>query len=154
MKHARTDYNRIQDPAGLIPEDEPVFLLRGQDALAPKIVEAYAMTALREGVDDRFVNLCWDQAEAMVAWQSKNNVKMPDLDPQAANTPLSRRDLGRVNSADPVDINKILEAFAKFVYGVNDVRSFNDVNVFDQFFADLNSAERSHLLRVIQTAKI
>ena len=29
MKHARDDYNRIQDPAGKIPEDEPVFLLRG-----------------------------------------------------------------------------------------------------------------------------
>jgi hypothetical protein len=32
MKHARDDYNRIQDPAGLIPEDEPVFLLRAQGA--------------------------------------------------------------------------------------------------------------------------
>lgn len=34
MKHARPDYDRIQDPAGIIPEDEPVFLLRGQDRYA------------------------------------------------------------------------------------------------------------------------
>ena len=26
MKHARPDYDRIQDPAGLIPDAEPVFL--------------------------------------------------------------------------------------------------------------------------------
>lgn len=31
MKHARKDYQRIQDPLNLIPENEPVFLLRGQD---------------------------------------------------------------------------------------------------------------------------
>jgi len=35
MLHARKDYNeRVQDTAKQIPEDEPVFLLRGQDALA------------------------------------------------------------------------------------------------------------------------
>ena len=42
MIHAREDYNRIQDPAGLIPEDEPVFLLRAQDQLACMAVAYYA----------------------------------------------------------------------------------------------------------------
>ena len=32
MIHSRKDYNRIQDPLNLIPNDEPVFLLRGKDA--------------------------------------------------------------------------------------------------------------------------
>ena len=41
MKHAREDYNRIQDPAGLIPADEPVFLLRGQDEFTPKMMALY-----------------------------------------------------------------------------------------------------------------
>ena len=36
MRHARPDYNRFQDPENLIPQDEPVLLLRGQDKLAPK----------------------------------------------------------------------------------------------------------------------
>jgi hypothetical protein len=40
--HARDDYNRIQDPAGLIPEFEPVFLLRAQDELACQAVAYYA----------------------------------------------------------------------------------------------------------------
>ena len=36
MKHARSDYQaRIQDVAGLIPADEPVFFIRGQDKAAP-----------------------------------------------------------------------------------------------------------------------
>ena len=39
MKHARTDYDRIQDPAGKIPADEPVFLLRAQDQTAADTVE-------------------------------------------------------------------------------------------------------------------
>ena len=50
MKHARDDYNRIQDPAGLIPADEPVFLLRGQDKLAIKAMEAYNRALVSEGL--------------------------------------------------------------------------------------------------------
>ena len=50
MKHARNDYDRIQDPAGLIPADEPVFLLRGQDKLAIKAMEAYNRALVSEGL--------------------------------------------------------------------------------------------------------
>ncbi len=42
MKHARSDYNRIQDPMGIIPHDEPVFLLRAQDKFAVTAVRHYA----------------------------------------------------------------------------------------------------------------
>ena len=43
MKHGRTDYDaRIQDSANIIPRDEPVFLLRGQDPLAARAVRFYA----------------------------------------------------------------------------------------------------------------
>lgn len=43
MKHCRTDYNeRIQDSANIIPADEPVFLLRGQDKYAYRLVELWA----------------------------------------------------------------------------------------------------------------
>ena len=33
MIHARPDYNRIQDPAGLIPDDEPVMTVAIREAL-------------------------------------------------------------------------------------------------------------------------
>jgi hypothetical protein len=90
MKHARRDYNRIQDPAAQIPADEPVFLLRGQDPLAPSVVRNYA--ALCKAIANRdnhpvispntltpegrqafdFMAVTLErQADAMDAWQQK-----------------------------------------------------------------------------------
>ena len=76
MLHAREDYNeRIQDSANLIPEDEPVVLLRAQDKLACKAVEYYAKLCLEaqaEEVAGRMVK----HAEKMWAWPKK---KIPDV---------------------------------------------------------------------------
>lgn len=76
MKHAREDYNRIQDPAGLIPEDEPVFLLRGQDALAAATVRDWAGRVAYHGGDQKLVDMAREHAKAMDAWPVK---KLPDL---------------------------------------------------------------------------
>lgn len=48
MKHAREDYNRIQDPAGLIPDGEPVFLIRGKD-----IARIKYLAIIKGGYDTR-----------------------------------------------------------------------------------------------------
>jgi hypothetical protein len=78
MKHNRPDYDRIQDPDSLIPDDEPVFLLRGQDRFAPVVVEAWA--ALMAATGDRVLcNLAASQAAFMRAWQIEHAVKTPDL---------------------------------------------------------------------------
>jgi hypothetical protein len=54
--HLRPDYaDRIQDAAGLIPDDEPVFLLRGKDAAAAFAVLAYSVSAQAAGADTEFV---------------------------------------------------------------------------------------------------
>jgi hypothetical protein len=79
MKHARKDYNRIQDPAGLIPEDEPVFLIRGQDFVGPYVVDVWATSAQAAGADPRIVNSAREQAEAMRKWQSEHFSKIPDM---------------------------------------------------------------------------
>lgn len=79
MKHARDDYNRIQDPAGLIPEDEPVFLLRGKDAAAPQAVRAWALEAAKRGASPEIVNKALEQAEAMHDWQEAHGAKVPDM---------------------------------------------------------------------------
>lgn len=55
MKHARPDYDRIQDPASLIPEDEPVFLIRGQDRAGAATVRAWAAHARLLGASDKIV---------------------------------------------------------------------------------------------------
>jgi folylpolyglutamate synthase/dihydropteroate synthase len=79
MKHARPDYNRIQDPAGLIPEDEPVFLVRGQDRNAPETLRVWAAIAQENGAERDIVNAAYSQAEAMEAWQAQGHSKVPDL---------------------------------------------------------------------------
>jgi len=79
MKHARSDYNRIQDPLNLIPKEEPVFLLRGQDRFAPMVVEAWAKMAEERGANKNIVEAAFGQARAMYQWQEDNKEKMPDL---------------------------------------------------------------------------
>lgn len=79
MKHAREDYNRIQDPAGHIPENEPVFLIRGQDLAAPAALRAYAMEAHRHGAEMDIVNATLRQAREMEKWQRENACKTPDM---------------------------------------------------------------------------
>ena len=79
MIHARDDYNRIQDPAGLIPDDEPVFLLRAQDCIAPAAVELWAFMLEELNGDPRAVAAALDQAHAMRHWQRHRAKKLPDL---------------------------------------------------------------------------
>lgn len=77
MKHARSDYDRIQDPAGLIPAEEPVFLLRGQDRFAAQTLRHYANSLqYAEGADPEMIRLTREQADRMDAWPKH---KTPDL---------------------------------------------------------------------------
>ncbi|MEQ1761584.1 MAG: hypothetical protein ABL984_00430 [Pyrinomonadaceae bacterium] len=91
MKHARKDYNRIQDPAGLIPEDEPVFLFRAQDRFAAKVLDHYAsiLEAEVRSLDEAFVDseVANNLAEVAAATREQArkfrhwpNRKTPDLD--------------------------------------------------------------------------
>jgi len=80
MIHAREDYTeRIQDSKNLIPEDEPVFLLRGQDALAPSLLLDWASRMRSLGGDPAMADLVRAQANRMIIWQNTNGVKVPDL---------------------------------------------------------------------------
>ena len=78
MIHARKDYNHIQDPSGKIPVNEPVFLLRAQDKVAPQVVEIWAMMAELIGAESNIVEAAYDQADEMRAWQQHNVCKTPD----------------------------------------------------------------------------
>jgi len=78
MKHARDDYNRIQDPENKIPSDEPVFLLRGQDQLACMAVAYYAQLC-EAAQSPEIAAKARAHAEAMAAWPIK---KIPDLSKQ------------------------------------------------------------------------
>lgn len=79
MIHARKDYDRIQDPEGLIGEDEPVFLLRGKDEFAPPAIEAWAANI--EPYDRELAEHAYKWADKMREWQKENGTKTPDVPP-------------------------------------------------------------------------
>ena len=79
MIHARKDYDRIQDPEGKIPEGEPVFLLRAQDAVAPQVVEIWAIAAHNAGADGDIVQHAYEHAQVMRKWQAEYGSKVPDM---------------------------------------------------------------------------
>jgi hypothetical protein len=81
MRHAREDYERFQDPAGLIPDDEPVFLIRGQDQIGATVVQVYALFAELAGADPDLVQRCRDQADRMANWPKHNVPDLADTDP-------------------------------------------------------------------------
>lgn len=76
MRHARDDYNRIQDPAGKIPDDEPVFLIRAQDENGWETVMFWAHLAESRGADPAIVAKAKAHAALMMRWPAK---KVPDL---------------------------------------------------------------------------
>tara|TARA_R110000851_G_scaffold22894_1_gene67561 strand:- start:543 stop:887 length:345 start_codon:yes stop_codon:yes gene_type:complete len=69
MKHARQDYNRIQDPDNKIPEDEPVFLIRGQDQCAVETLRFWATLNRHRGGDKVLSELAERHAYLMKKWQ-------------------------------------------------------------------------------------
>lgn len=61
-----------------IPPDEPIFILRAQDLIAPEIVRFYAKTVrIRKGLDkdDPMIKGIMGFADRMEQWEYK---KMPD----------------------------------------------------------------------------
>lgn len=71
MQHQRADYQRFQDPEGRIPQDEPVFLIRGQDKVAGDAVRAWADLNDRNGGDRELSRQAREQAARMDTWPSK-----------------------------------------------------------------------------------
>ena len=80
MLHARKDYQeRIQDSAHIIPEDEPVFLIRAQDVTAPRTVRAWVGLAEEAGANEDIIEAARQQAYKMEDWQVTHGSKTPDM---------------------------------------------------------------------------
>ena len=80
MLHDRKDYQeRIQDSTHIIPDDEPVFLIRAQDMLGPDIVDQWAEWAEEEGAKENIVKHAKEHAQAMRKWQGDHGSKIPDM---------------------------------------------------------------------------
>jgi hypothetical protein len=76
MDFGRPDYNHdITVDVSIAPEQEPGFLLRGQDHIAARVVHIYAVLAEAEGRWE-IARHARAQAAKMEHWLPK---KMPDL---------------------------------------------------------------------------
>jgi hypothetical protein len=69
--------------AGL-PEDEPIFVLRGQDCVAPRAVGAWTCFAQEAGADGPTVGSGIHTEDEMRRWQDKypSRVRVPTTPPQ------------------------------------------------------------------------
>ena len=78
MIHARKDYTeRIQDSAGLIPANEPVFLIRAQDQVGAPAVRAWAHLHRLNGGSDAAYELAMAHAEKMEQWPTHKPADVP-----------------------------------------------------------------------------
>lgn len=132
MQHAREDYNRIQDPAGLIPADEPVFLLRAQDQNAPETVMHWVTLMLHTGGDQAMAKIALRHARVMREWQTQHGKKSPDLAPTVVSPPQPSEQ----GPAETLDIrNKALadavNALEEIVSGMR-TRAINNTHVKSQ----------------------
>jgi len=77
MKFEREDYQRrIVDLDNVIPADEPVFLLRGQDIYAARVVRFWAALVAQGDGNPSIVVAAMNIADEMDKWPPS---KMPDL---------------------------------------------------------------------------
>jgi len=79
MKHARKDYQRIQDPENKIGKDEPVFLLRAKDRLMIPTMNTWIAYAQKAKVDKKMIQMVEDFKTEVMFWQQENGCKTPDL---------------------------------------------------------------------------
>lgn len=76
MLHISKSYNeRIQDNKNIIPDDEPVFLLRAQDALAASLISRWADDLQRNNGDPKLVKMAREHAVKMREWQQKKKIQ-------------------------------------------------------------------------------
>lgn len=106
MLHARKDYNRIQDPLGIIPDNEPVFLLRGQDALTIPVMTRYCELLQQYEVNNKLqlIEQVQDHIRKIYSFQRSESgkVKLPDIK--------SEKEIEEILSAIPINKEVVLEA--------------------------------------------
>jgi len=70
-------YGRVAIERGTIGLDEPVFVIRAQDRLAPELIEHYADLCRRAGSPDHHVAGVHAAAQEIREWQAGHHTQTP-----------------------------------------------------------------------------
>lgn len=75
-----TKYGKVTFERGDFEDDEPVFVIRGKDKLAPEGIMAYEQEADGGGASEEFLAAVREEAVRAEVWQADHpdKVKMPD----------------------------------------------------------------------------
>lgn len=115
MKFGRKDYNgRIVDTQNKIPQDEPVFLLRGQDELAPRLLLMWAMEVRLRGGDPNMASEAEAHAQEMINWQKTHKVKTPDMYQESDKKKLIKSRINELLSANTIDIKMLVDTVGRY----------------------------------------
>lgn len=76
MRTGRRDYDQSFDQ---IPEDEPVFVIRGQDVIGWAAVQAWANLAQAAGANPVTVESALQHAHRMKAYANQVRCAIPDI---------------------------------------------------------------------------
>jgi len=61
-----------------VADDEPIFILRASDALAPQVILEWIRLAKRNCVSHAKIVRAKQHADALWSWQLKHGAKLPD----------------------------------------------------------------------------
>jgi len=70
-------YGHITTEHGDIAEDEPVFIIRAQDKLAPEVLKHYLTMCQREGSPHGHIIGIIENIDVMEKWQREHFTKRP-----------------------------------------------------------------------------
>lgn len=99
MNHMGKKYNGVIDTTGRIPEDEPVFLLRGKDKLTPQVIGFWAQLLLMNGGERHLVDAAMAWKDQIMAYQEQNGNQLPDCPPHD----LNKENLGYMQYDKPIE---------------------------------------------------
>jgi|GEM_PF-2505710 len=81
MGLARDELDLVKEGKSILNRckpDEPVFILRAKDLLAPAMVELWIAAGIAFGVEQEKVEAAKFLAKQMRIWRETNNPKLPD----------------------------------------------------------------------------
>lgn len=122
----------------LVPRDEPVFLIRGQDAAGAATVRAWADMAETLGADSEILRVAREHADRMEAWPKKKTADLPRGSPLPSPAP------SPVSGADERAAFEITEQMAADWADRNELE-----NVLTSFSTQRNAIEDARTLHLL-----